>query len=189
MKPAWLLAVCVACSLGGSRPDYHYYVLSPKPASTPARPAPGQRTLGVDRVTVPRYLEREQIATRTAGEHLSYSSTDRWAEPLDEAVERTLADDLAAQLAPHGIRVLSHIGRPTYELTIDVTRFERMGDDHVELRARWVLRADADVLDSGDIQTRVPVRSTDNNATVAALSEAIARMATELAQRVRETAI
>jgi uncharacterized lipoprotein YmbA len=187
MKVPWLLAACAACSLGGSRPSYNYYVLTPKPGPAPTGPVLGQRTLGVDRVTVPGYLDREQIATRTAGQRLTYSRADRWAEPLDQAFERTLADDLASQLVPHGIQVLSHAGHSTYELSVDIVRFERTGAAQVELRARWVLRAETDVLDSGEILTQVPMAGTDSNAMAAALSDAIGRMAMQLADRVQQT--
>jgi uncharacterized lipoprotein YmbA len=185
MKAA-LLAACAACSLGGSRPNYQYYVLTSRPAPAAMETVPGQRTLVIDQVTIPGYLDREQIASRAAGQHLTYSTTDRWAEPLDKAFERTLTDDLAPLLAPHGIQVRSHGGQPSYDLSVDVVRFERTGPAYVELRARWVLRGDPHILDSGETRMQVALTSTDSNATAAALSEAVARMASQLANRVEE---
>lgn len=187
MKAALVLALCAACSLGGQRPNYQYFVLTSTPARGPATaPAgPAQRTLGVDQVTVPGYLDREQIASRTTGHHLAYSTTDRWAEPIDQAFERTLREDLGPLLAPGGIQVGARDGTPTYELAVEVLRFEQIGPDHVELRARWVLRSDHSVLDTGEARTRVAMATGDSNAMAAALSEAIARMATEIADRVK----
>jgi uncharacterized lipoprotein YmbA len=185
VRIALVLVSCAAC-LGGSRPTYQYYVLTSRPAPVSTGSVSG-RSLGIDRVKLPGYLDREEIASRTAGQHLTYSTTDRWAEPLDQAFERTLGDELAPLLAPRGIEVLLHGGRPTYDLSIDVVRFERAGPDHVELRARWVLRADTKVLDSGETRLQVSTSGTDSNAMAAALSEAVARMATELADRVQRT--
>jgi uncharacterized lipoprotein YmbA len=187
MKSLLVLVGCAACSLGGSRPNYQYYVLTSHSAPAAAGSAPGQRTLVIDQVNIPGYLDREQIANRSAGQHIAYSTTDRWAEPLDKAIERTLTDDLSPLLAPRGIQVQSHGGHPTYALSIDVMRFERTSPDHIELRARWVLRGKQDVVDSGETRTQVAMASSDNNAGVAALSEAIGRMATELASRVEQT--
>jgi uncharacterized lipoprotein YmbA len=186
MKAALVVVWCAACSLGGQRPNYHYFVLTSMPAHgpSPAPTGPAQRTLGVDQVTVPGYLDREQIASRTVGNHLAYSLTDRWAEPLDQAFERTLREDLGPLLAARGIEVNVRGGTPTYELTVEVLRFEQSGPDHVELQARWVLRADQDVLDTGEARTQVAMATGDSNAMAAALSAAIARMATQIADRV-----
>lgn len=188
MKAALVLALCAACSLGGQRPNYQYFVLTSNPARGPSPPptGPARRTLGIDQITIPGYLDREQIASRTVGHHLAYSTTDRWAEPLDQAFERTLREDLAARLAPGGIQVSPRGGAPTYALTVEVLRFEQSGPDHVDLDARWVLRSDQDVLDTGESRTQVAMASQDSNAMAAALSEAIARMATEIAGRVQK---
>jgi uncharacterized lipoprotein YmbA len=144
---------------------------------------PESPTLGIDRVSLPGYLDREQIATRRFEQRVTYSTTDRWAEPLDQAFERALRDDLASALARHDIRTQSQGATPTYDLSVDVTRFERTGPDHVELSARWVLRANTNVVDAGDQHVLVGTSGTDSNATAAALSEAIARLASQIAER------
>jgi uncharacterized lipoprotein YmbA len=187
MRAALFLACCAACSLGGSRPNYQYYVLTSRAAPAPTGGIAGARTLVIDQVTIPGYLDREQIASRIAGQHLAYSTVDRWAEPLDKAFERTLTEDLAPLLVPSGIEVRSHGGHPSYDLSVDVVRFERTGPDHVELAARWVLRSDTDVIDSGETRLQVSTTRTDADASTAALSEAVARMAGEVATRVRQT--
>ena len=165
MRSALLLVSCAACALGGSRPHYEYYVLTSRAPSREAR-SPDARTIGIDRVTLPGYLDREQIATRTAGQHVAYSASDRWAEPLDRAFERTLRDDLASSLAGRGIRVLSPGSTPTYDLSIDVTRFEQAGSDHVELSAHWILKVDNNLLDNGETRLQIPMANTNgkNNA-------------------------
>lgn len=189
MKLALVIACCAACSLGGKQPSYQYYVLTSRPAppaAPHAEPGAASRSLAVDEVTIPGYLDREQIATRTAGQRLLYSITDRWAEPLDKAVERTLLEDLAVLLIPHGIQVTSHDGRATYELSVDVLRFERSGADRIELWARWVLRSEGRVLDRDELRVQLPMSGGDSNAVAAALSEAVARMATQVGDRVQK---
>src|SRR5262249_12489140 len=119
------------------------------------------------------------------GHQLVYATSERWAEPLDQAFERTLREDLAAHLAASKISVQSHGGRPSYDLTVDVLRFERSGPDHVELWAHWVLRAGKDVIDTGETRIRGATSGSDSNAMVDALSETIARMAGEIAGRVQ----
>lgn len=188
MKTCVVLAFCAACSLGGKRPDYQYYVLTSKHGAPASRSlAAGEpRALVVDDVSIPGYLDREQIATHTSGQHVQYSQTDRWAEPLDQAFQRTLRESLAARLARAGIDVQSHGGLSTYYLDVDVLRFERSGADHVELWGRWTLRSDTAVLDRGETRLRVPMRGLDSNAMASALSDAIDRMAGQIAERVQK---
>ena len=54
-----------------------------------------------------------------------------------------------ATLAPAGIAVPAQAGAPTYDLQVDILRFERRGTDRVELWARWTLRHG-----EGDAETR-----------------------------------
>ena len=179
---ALVLALCAACSLGGKRPSYDYFVLRSTHAPPPSQARSGAAVLVVDPVTIPGYLDREQIATRTADYQLVYSTRDRWAEPLDQGFARTLREELAARLAQTGIEVQSQGG--THVLGVDVQRFERSGPNYVELWARWSLRSDTELLDSGETRLRIAMSGRDSNTMAAALSEAIARMATEIANRV-----
>jgi uncharacterized lipoprotein YmbA len=186
MKTTCMLAVLCAACLGGKRPNYQYYVLTPERAPHSQLPSGNARALAIDQVTIPGYLDREQIATRTVGHQLVYSSTDRWAEPLDQGIERTLREDLAAKLAPSGIEVQVRSGATAYEVRVDVLRAERNSQGEVELWARWTLRSQAEVIDSGETHLQVPTTGADTNAMATALSEAIARMASELATRVKK---
>jgi len=188
MRRCALLVLC-GCSLGGHRPNYQYFVLTPTAQRTPSSTSIDERqpALAIDRVTLPGYLDREQIAMRTRDHRVVYSHTDRWAEPLEPAFERTLREDIAVHLTPAGIQVPPRTERPSYYLDVEVLRFERSGGDGVELWARWSLRGTSDILDSGETHFFVPMRGIDSNAMAMAASDAIARMASELAIRVRKT--
>lgn len=166
------VVLVAACTLGGQRPSYHYYVLSP----TEVRASASHEPLVVDRVTLPGYLEREEIATRTVDHQLAYSSSDRWAEPLEPAFERTLREDLHAQ-APGAT--------PAYAVSVEVLRFERGGPDHVELAARWLVRSHGDIVASGETHLHVPTAGPDSNAAAAALSAAVGQLASEITTRLR----
>ncbi len=169
-----LLVLCAACSLGGKRPNFQYYVLGTHP---PAHAADRPYAVSIREVTVPGYLDREEMATRTVENRLVYSSTDRWAEPLEQAIQRTLRENLVAR----GIAVQPHASPGVYELSLDVLRFERTGPDHVDLWARWTLTLDADVIDRGETRLRVATIGTDSRASAAALSEAVSQLASQIA--------
>jgi uncharacterized lipoprotein YmbA len=169
-----LVLVLCACSLGGKRPNFQYYVLGAKP---PAHSAERPYAVSIREVTIPGYLDREEMATRTVENHLTYSPTDRWAEPLEQAIERTLRENLAAR----GIAVQPHPVAGVYELSVEVLRFERTGPDHVDLWARWTLTSGNEVADRGETKLRVATAGADSRATAAALSEAVSQLATQIA--------
>lgn len=192
----WALIGLVVSSgcLGGKAPKYDFYVLTPttavaKPASEDAAPEPAQISLAVTRVDIPGYLDREQLAVRADDNRVSYSRQDRWAEPLDQAFERNLRQDLAATLAAEGIAVPPNPSAPTFEVRVEVLRFEQLGPGSVELWARWTLRTDSDELHSGETRLRLAVPGVGTGPVVAVLSDAVARLADEIAGQVKVSAV
>src|SRR5262249_18835193 len=63
--------------------------------------AAGGLTYGVGPVSIPDYLDRNEICMRLSASELAYSPTDRWAAPLRVSIPTVLAQDLARQL-PQG---------------------------------------------------------------------------------------
>jgi uncharacterized lipoprotein YmbA len=188
VKRAVVLVMCCGCGLGGKPPQYDYYVLTPtltQARSPTTSDAADQPTVGVSRVTIPGYLDRESIVDRTDDYRLVYSKQSRWAEPLDQAFERTLRHELAATLAPAGIAVPPHTHAPTYDVQVDVLRFERRGADHVELWARWTVRTNTKVVRTGESRIRLGIGGTGNSAATAALSRTITRLAVEIGEQVQ----
>lgn len=189
MRAAAMVVACCCACLGGHAPHYDYFVLTATsaPKSAPRSAVPDERapTVGVSRLTLPRYLDRESIVTRVDDYRLAYSTVERWAEPLDEALMRTLRQDLANRLVPDGITVPSHAGAPTYDLQVEILRFERRGSDRVELWARWTLRASGEPPQTREARIDVALAGPTTSAATAALSEAVARLATGIATQLR----
>jgi uncharacterized lipoprotein YmbA len=59
--------------------------------------------VGVETVRLPGHLERPQLVTWTAPGELQVDEFLRWAEPLEDGVTRTLAENLAALLPDHQV--------------------------------------------------------------------------------------
>jgi uncharacterized lipoprotein YmbA len=59
--------------------------------------------VGVENVRLPGHLERPQLVTWTAPGELQVDEFLRWAEPLEDGVTRTLAENLAALLPDHQV--------------------------------------------------------------------------------------
>lgn len=144
---SWLLACCFSLLLAGcsiplpqAQPDLtRYFVLGlearPAGAAT-AENLPVVRLMPVD---VPAYLGDKPLAVRRGGNEIHYLDAARWAEPLDQGLERNLRLGLGA--VP-GLTVRSRYdttGRWDYDLKIRVTACEGSEDGQVLFAADWAL--------------------------------------------------
>ena len=121
-----------------------YYILAALPE---ADFAPDNNTAGVSAnfsvglgpIELPAFLERQQIATRTSSNRLSYSETDRWAAPLAENFSSVLSQNMAhllntARLIPFPWQSND---APDYQVKIAVLQFEANSSQEVRLTAHW----------------------------------------------------
>ena len=142
--PAGVLVVLGLSLLGlsgcSSSPPTRFYVV-PSLSAADAAPAAAQRdvTIGVGPVTLPSYLDRSQIVTRASRARLLLGEFDQWAASLQDAVPRVLAENLSL-LIPTDRVVLHPWARttePDYQVTVDVTQFDRGAGSEVVLAVRW----------------------------------------------------
>ena len=96
-------------------------------------------SVGLGPIELPGYLDRQQIATRTSTNRLSYSETERWAAPLAESFSRVLAQNISHLLNP---AQMIHFpwqsnDTPDYQVKIEVLQFEGAGNQEAWLTARW----------------------------------------------------
>jgi len=181
-----------ACSLLDPREDpTRLFVLTSigetaAPAAPTADAAPADAAkgwIGLGPVTVPSYLERPEIVRRASEHELTPARSDRWAEPLDRAVLRVLAQDLAQVT---GRRVVAYPWKttlaPACVVEVGVTRFEAVEEKRVELVV------DVDVRRAPDAapvrrheRIEVALPASDGGAIAKAMSEAAAELARRIA--------
>ena len=146
-------------------------------------------TIGVGPVTLPRYLDRPQIATRTSPYELRLAEFDRWAEALDVNFSRVLAENLSL-LIPTARVVMSPWPRAIpidYQITVDVTHFlSQVGGESV-LIADWILfkGEGQQVLMTGKSRFSASPAGPDYAATVAAMSQTVASLSREIATAIK----
>jgi uncharacterized protein len=197
MHPVVLALVTVSWGatllVGGcaSQPS-RFYLLSAMPSIETASPATsGQQdlTIGVGPVTLPRYVDRPQIVTRSGPNQITLAEFDRWAEALDTNFSRVLAENLSI-LLPTARVVMSPWPRATsidYQVTVDVTHFlSQVGGDSL-LIADWLLfkGEGQDVLASGNSRVTASPAGQNYAAIVAAMSQTVASLSREIATAFR----
>jgi hypothetical protein len=132
IAPAALLLALAGC---GS-PDNKYFTLSTEGGATPA-PTIAARTVSIDEVTIPSYLDRPQIVIRQTANSADLKEYERWMEPLDSMLRRVLTADLAARLgAGH---VLDRPAKDTALIAVTIDEFGQDGD-RVVLRGQWTVK-------------------------------------------------
>jgi uncharacterized protein len=157
--------------------------LAPDAAKSPAE-SPGI-SLGIGPVSLPGYLDRQEIVTRVAQNQINLSENDRWAEPLEENFTRVLSQNIATLLRADRIGAYPWAidKRPVYQVEIEVLRFEADAAQQAQLVARWLIRnttqKDAARYREARLSKAVQERSTE--ASVAALSEVLAELSREIA--------
>ncbi|BDW89123.1 hypothetical protein MACH01_18900 [Thalassospira tepidiphila] len=155
----------------------------------PVSPAPGETTvIGVGPVTIPSYLDRSTIVTRSAANRPEVNSGYRWAEPLGENINRVLMDNLDRTGVAARLEVFPWNSRDMVEwqVVVDIDRFERQADGNVNLTARWKLVH----FQSGEIvaaakydKVSTPADQALDNAVIA-MSSLLADLTAEIAARI-----
>ena len=153
---------------------------------------PDRVALGVGPITFPGYLDREQVVTRVSENRFAVAENDRWGEPLQENVARVLSQNLSLLLV--GDQVIRFpwpsTERPTYQVEIDVLRFEADTARRTWLVARWVMSevATGEALVVRESRLDRPAEGRSAEASVAGLSELLADFSSEIADAVRAMA-
>jgi uncharacterized lipoprotein YmbA len=169
-----------------------FYVLSALPGVETASPATGGEqgpAIGVGQVTLPRYLDRPQIVSRTSPYELKLAEFDRWAEALDANFSRVLAENLSLLIPADRVAVFPWPrGTPIdYQVIVEVTDFtSQIGGESV-LIANWTLfRGEGQQgLLRGRSRLRAAAAGQDYAAMVAAMSQTVAALSRDIAAAIK----
>jgi uncharacterized lipoprotein YmbA len=190
-RVAILLAAAVAgsvllpaCVLKHSK-NAEVFVL--EPAAARDAPAPADvpvSVVGVMKVTVPGWIDRPQIVTRSEGSQIVLDEFARWGEPVARAIQRVVAENLAALLPDR--RVLQAPFPPAepvdYRIEIAVTELARRADGQVRLDATWaVLGRRSGILHQRRSSHAVPVAAPGAPGVAAGMNEALLALSHDIA--------
>jgi uncharacterized lipoprotein YmbA len=187
--------ILAGCTTFSAQPDpSRFFTLSPHSQgeeSTEKRPnrAPAI-SLGIGPVSLPAYLDRQEIVTRVAQNQVRLSGYDRWAEPLEEGVGRVVSQNVASILRAE--RITSYpwpIDRkPLYQVELEVLRFETNNAHEAQVAARWTVRhtGKKDLVRYRDTRLSRPAHERSTAASVAALSDVLAELSRQIAQAIEE---
>jgi len=169
-----------------------FFTLTPLPQTEQLHARSTDKTnglvVGIAPIRFPGYLDREQIVTRVAQNRLNILENDRWAEPLEENFTRVFAQNLGVLLG--GASVIRYpwqkSQRPTWQIEMEVLRFEPSADQQVELLAHWTLIEHGNKTRPVFKQTRLARRTLTKSteASVTGLSEVLGDLSREIADTI-----
>ena len=142
-------------------------------------------SVGLGPIELPGYLDRQQIATRTSTNRLSYSDNDRWAAPLAESFSRVLGQNISHLVNPAQMIQFPWQSNdaPDYQVKIEVLQFEGAGNQEAWLTARWsVIDRNKKILVGQRSQLNRRAGSLATEDLVKALSETLGDLSREVAK-------
>lgn len=151
MKLVKIIIPCLlfnACMLGTSK-HANFYTMNPTPAG--AVSADYTAIIGVNRIQLPKYMERPQIVTqRKDSAQVNISEFNRWVETPSVLATRVLIQNLSALLPTAQIKEnpLSR-GGVDWTVVVEITMINAVLNEQAELTA-WCTLKD----NSGKIQSR-----------------------------------
>ncbi|MGH8068194.1 MAG: PqiC family protein [Candidatus Entotheonellia bacterium] len=180
------LLVVTGC-IGLQQPS-RFYVLSAQPSvdtTSPVVRAERSPAIGLGPLTLPKYLDRPQIVTRTSPYELTFAEFDRWAEPLEANVLRTLAEHLSRQIPTDRIALFPW-PRATpidYQVAVEVTECYGQTEGQSSLVALWSIfnGEGKEALVSRRSRFTAPAGTQEYGAMVAAMSQTVADLSREIA--------
>ncbi len=180
-----LLTVCALFIVSGCAFN-NYYVLST--ASQPKESYPYKpQVIGVEKVEVPKYLFKREIAVAKSSNHVIFLEGSAWAEDMDDGLTRRLISFLQKKFKQPAVYAYpwGTDGQPEIKINMQVSRFIAQKGT-VYLDASWEardMRTDKRVLKL--FSTTVPA-SEDASSIVNAMDSAFAQLEEDVARGVRK---
>jgi len=186
----FLLSLLSICGCASKSPNY--YILNSLQSGAPSAEkvrAENDLTIGVGPVKIPAYLDRPEMATRSAADSLQFAEFDKWAEPLERNLTRVISENLAILLSTNRVGVFPWLNsaQVQYQVTVDITQLERMPDGKVILAARWNILGDQgeNMLVIESSRFSIPIESAGYGAMASAESRAVEALSREIAAAIR----
>ena len=146
--------------------------------------------IGIGPITLPAYLNRSKIVTRTSENELNLAEFHLWAEPLKDNISRVLMESLSSMLNTNQIAIYPWraSSRIAYQVTLDVVRFDVGFDGNAMLNVYWTIfgKDGKEALLTKKSVFSVSAKSKDYKAMVAAQSLTLIEFSQEIASTIKK---
>lgn len=185
MKKIALLLIVMLFGCVGVTSDAKFYTLR-KVNAVQHTYKTNNLIIGVGEVSMPQYLDRAQIVMRSNNQvELFISELHRWGEPLSEAIQLALVDDLALYLP-------NALVRPTsmrqeifdYWVWVEVNRFDGVWGQDTVLSVWWnIYNKNSKIILREKTELKLPLKSSYDDLAIKN-SELINKLAAQIAEKI-----
>lgn len=177
---AIVLGVLILAGCASPEPTYYTLAVVPGPSAPGAPPR-----IEVQRPSIAGYLDRTAIVRRGAAYELNIAPGERWGEPFDEMIGRTLTQDLAQRLAGSTVAYENAIAEHEATVDLDVARFDADPEGRVTLLAQVTIRTGDHLAGARELRFTAQTASAATPDLVAAMSRALGQLADRIAEMLR----
>ena len=191
MKIIYLFPVLLLAACGVLRPVKDNTVSHLLNSTVAERSITGSSpTIAITRPSLPGYLDRQQLVSRSSDGRVIMNSNHLWAEPLDAGISRVTAMNLARLVNSLNIQPVETFVTMDYDrlLEIRISRFEPDASGNLIFECSWKLQPV-----SGRVTNTRPFRAqiaiggdaspaSAQDARITAMNEALERLAREIAR-------
>jgi uncharacterized protein len=180
-------SLAIACALlvtGCSSAPVNFYTLT---ATAPPGTTQSKLTVAVGPVTVPSTIDRPQIVVSTGANQVAIDEFNRWASPVQDNLERVIADNLVAILGTPRVTLYPTLAADVdFRVQIEVRNFESAPGKSASLDAVWTVRRIKDgKTETGRTSVREKLDGGGYDALAGAHSRGVARLSQDIADAVR----
>jgi uncharacterized lipoprotein YmbA len=176
--------VLLSGCLSAPEPPTFILLSGPEPRAFSA----GDSILSLGPVTIADYLKRDSLTYRVGPNQIRYAGNQRWAEPLDQGIQRTLAAYLSGI---EDTRVTLFPQRPArgaaHRVRVHVRKLEVSGGSAL-LLADWEVSDSDSGTSEGLFRSEKRLRDSGPTAIAAAYSDMLGELAEEIARQLSQPA-
>ena len=164
----------------------NYYVLSTASQPTVSY-AHTHQVIGVEKVTVPKYIFKREIAVAKSSSQVTFLSGSQWAEDMDTGLTRRLIAFLQKKFKQPGIYAYpwGTDSQPDIKIKVQVTRFIAQGES-VYLDASWEVRSMRTEKRTRRLFSTIVPTKADASSIVNAMDRAFGQLEEDLARGVKK---
>ncbi len=144
----------------------------------------------VNRLRMPKHLDRPTIMTQISDAEVVYSEYQRWAGPLEDEIARVVILNISSLLGSDTVTGFWFSGRnaPDYDIDLEILSMTGYLGTEARLEARWGISTCSEDEDAKVHITRYKrsLTSADHAAYVSAQSQLLAELSRDIVEALRD---
>jgi len=138
-----IFIVSLSGCIGGTSPETRFYLLKPinitsdKIETTSSE----QISIGIKKISLPGYIDRTQIITRTDSHLIELGDYDHWAQSLDENMMQVILEQMMSLRQDDNVVAYpwSRHQKHDIQININILRFEGQLGGLTHLKGTWMI--------------------------------------------------